>query len=150
MKRHKTLVGLSQDHQKGLLLAQVIKKGSPEFKTLPNNIKDQVKYTKEIWETDLKFHFENEENILFPKIKGRDYEIDLLIKEVLEDHRLIKGLIKKLDDDEGNESTLHKLGQLLNDHIRKEERVLFPKIEKHFETDLNEMPEIESVNNSSK
>jgi iron-sulfur cluster repair protein YtfE (RIC family) len=130
------------------MLAQVIKKGSPKYKTLPNEIERKVEFAKEVWESDLKFHFENEEKILFPQFKGRDYEIDLLIKEMFEEHKMIRTLIGRLEDENDYEDTLNKLGLLLEEHIRKEERILFERLEDLFETELNEMVPIESVKDS--
>lgn len=66
MKRHKCLVALSHDHHHGLMLAQLIKKGAPEYKDLPKDLYSKIKYTKNSWENELKLHFENEEKNTIP------------------------------------------------------------------------------------
>ena len=97
MKRHKGLIPLSQDHHHGLMLAQLIKKGAPEYKGLPTDLIGKVNYVKESWEKELKLHFENEENILFPFVKSKDEVIDTLIDDILDEHKHIESLVKKLD-----------------------------------------------------
>ena len=139
MKRHISLIPLSQDHHHGLMLAQLIKKGAPEYKDLPTDIAGKVKYTKDIWENELKQHFTNEEKILFPVMKGKDEEIDILIEEILEEHIKIKSLVADLNKTENYETTLNNLGILLEQHIRKEERQLFVKIQTLFENELNDL-----------
>ena len=139
MKRHKSIIALSHDHHHGLMLAQLIKKGAPEYKGLPTDLAGKVNHVKESWEKDLKLHFENEEKILFPFVKGKDKEIDKLIEEILEEHKLIESLVKNLDTHSDIESLLDHLGKTLENHIRKEERELFHKIQMSFGEELNKL-----------
>jgi hemerythrin-like domain-containing protein len=67
---------------------------------------------------------------------------------MLEEHKMIRALINRLEDENNHEDTLNKLGLLLDEHIRKEERVLFEKLEDLFETELNVMVPIDSVKDS--
>lgn len=139
MKRHKSLIPLSQDHHNGLMLAQLIKKGAPKYKGLPTDIMGKVKYVKDSWENELKQHFENEEKILFPVMKGKDDGIDILIEDILEEHNKIRSLVADLSKTENYETALNDLGILLEGHIRKEERQLFVKIQALFENELNDL-----------
>jgi iron-sulfur cluster repair protein YtfE (RIC family) len=139
MKRHKSIIALSHDHHHGLMLAQLIKKDAPEYKGLPTDLIGKVSHVKESWEKELKLHFDNEENILFPFVKGKNEEIDVLIDEILEEHNLIESLIKKLDSHSDVESTLDQLGKTLESHIRKEERELFQKIQILLGEELNKL-----------
>ncbi|MCB0743625.1 MAG: hemerythrin domain-containing protein [Ignavibacteriae bacterium] len=139
MKRHKSIIALSHDHHHGLMLAQLIKKDAPEYKGLPTDLIGKANHVKESWEKELKLHFKNEENILFPFVKGKDEELDALIEDILEEHRLIESLVKKLDTDSDIESTLDQLGKALESHIRKEERELFQKIQISFGEELNKL-----------
>ena len=139
MKRHGSLIALSHDHHHGLMLAQLIKMGAPEYKGLPTDVNEKVNHVKETWEKELKLHFENEENILFPFVKGKDVELDNLIEEILEEHIQIKNLIKSLDLAENQEDILNILGTKLEEHIRKEEREVFQKIQALFKDELNEL-----------
>lgn len=139
MKRHKSIIALSHDHHHGLMLAQLIKKDAPEYKGLPTDLIGKVNHVKESWENELKLHFENEENILFPFAKGKDKEIDNLIDEILDEHKLIETLVKSLNTTTDIESTLDQLGKALESHIRKEERELFQKIQLSFGEELNKL-----------
>ena len=139
MKRHPSLIALSHDHHHGLMLAQLIKKGAPEYKGLPTDIIGKVKYAKEAWEKELKLHFKNEEEILFPFVKNKDVDLDKLIEGILKEHKQIKSLVKNLDTSENKEEVLNDLGTLLEKHIRKEERQVFKMIQLLFEDELNEL-----------
>lgn len=139
MKRHKSIIPLSHDHYHGLMLAQLIKKGAPKYESLPTDLIGKAKHVKVSWEQELKQHFDNEEQILFPFVQGKNDEIDVLIEEVLVEHVKIKLLIDELDSTDNLESTLDNLGVLLEKHIRKEERVLFAKIQDTFNLELDEL-----------
>ena len=129
LKRDKALYILSHDHHHGLLLAQLIKKGSPQYKNMPNTTTGKKDYSIRFYNDKLIKHFENEEKILFPIVKGKDDEIDNLFEEIIIEHKKIKQLINQLETDEDVESTLDELGNILESHIRKEERILFGKIQ---------------------
>lgn len=139
MKRHKSLINLSHDHHHGLLLAQLIKKNAPEYKGLPTDTEGKVKYVIDSWNNELQYHFKNEETVLFPSIKGKNREIDDLIEEVLNEHELIEKMIFGLETSNNTISDLNKLGFLLEDHIRKEERQLFQLIQTHLPDDLDNL-----------
>jgi iron-sulfur cluster repair protein YtfE (RIC family) len=151
MRRHKSLVPLSQDHHNGLMLAQLIKKGAPEFKGLPTDIEGKITYTKESWENELKFHFDNEENILFPAVSGKNDEINILIHELIKEHSDIKNKINQLNKLPEIENNLNDLGYLLENHIRKEERDFFQKLQKICKSELDELlGKIQRANKSCK
>jgi iron-sulfur cluster repair protein YtfE (RIC family) len=129
IKRDKALHILSHDHHHGLILAQLVKKGSPKYKNLPETTEGKKDYSIRFYNYELIKHFEDEEKILFPVVNGKDDEIDNLIEEIITEHKKIKQLINRLDSDEGVENTLDELGNILESHIRKEERDLFMKIQ---------------------
>lgn len=129
MKRVKALYNLSHDHHHGLRLAQLIKKGAPDYRNLPGSIEDKTEYTIKTYETELKPHFIKEEDILFKLAKGKNAEVDLLIDEIIFEHKKIAEIVELLKTGENNENSLNELGNLLADHIRKEERNLFMKIQ---------------------
>ncbi len=130
IKRHKALHILSHDHHHGLILAQLIKKGSPQYKNLPKTTEGKKDYSIKFYSDELINHFDDEEKILFPFVNGKDDEIDNFIKEIITEHRKIKQLINHLESDEDVEDTMDELGYLLESHIRKEERELFTAIQK--------------------
>ena len=130
MKRHSALHKLSHDHHHGLILANLIKKNAPKYKNLPNTIDGKVEHTIYFYNTELVKHFHNEEEILFPSAKGKGESLDKLIKEIILEHKKIKSLVDLLKTTNNYEEALDELGNLLESHIRKEERELFPVIEK--------------------
>lgn len=129
MKRHDAIVQLSRDHQKGLMLAQLLKLNSPAYQGLPTDIFGKMSYAKETFELDLKKHFEDEEKILFPFVKGRDTECDKIIDELLEEHLFLSKNILQLVESENLDYQLDLIGKTLEQHIRKEERILFNRIQ---------------------
>lgn len=120
IKRSAELSPLSREHHEGLLFAWKIRQG------LQKGIEPEriSKFTKWFWDTDLQYHFEKEENILAPLITDR---LDLK-EQLLSEHNEIKNLLKAAENDSSKE-TLQKLSDVVNDHIRFEERVLFKYIE---------------------
>jgi iron-sulfur cluster repair protein YtfE (RIC family) len=129
IKRHKALHILSHDHHHGLMLAQLIKKGSPQYKNLPKTTEGKKDYSIKFYNDELIKHFDDEEKILFPVVNGKDDEIDNFIEEIITEHKKMKQLINQLESDEDVENTLDELGNILESHIRKEERDLFIKIQ---------------------
>ena len=130
MKRHPALHPLSHDHHQGLILAQQLKKNAPQYKGMPSTLEGKKEYTQSFYKTELAKHFENEEKILFPFVKNKNKDIDKLIIEIISEHRKMESLIYEMEKTNQLENVLDELGWLLEKHIRKEERVLFPAIEK--------------------
>ena len=119
MKRHEALVQLSRDHHFGLLLGWKLKEG------LKRDISPErmAKYIKLFYEQNLKPHFLEEEETLFP-ILGNEHP---MIKEAISEHREMEHMISlKLNTPD----EIQIFTDLLNNHIRKEERQIFPEIEK--------------------
>ena len=127
MKRHQALIPLSQDHHHGLLLAQLLKRNAPEYHGLPNDLPGKMKFAKEMFHKELDHHFRDEEEFVFPYLKGKDVELDNLISEILSEHIILKEKILSLKENPNLIDQLDEIGNILGDHIRKEERILFEK-----------------------
>lgn len=130
MKRHETLAPLSREHHGALILAQLIKRNAPEYKGLPTTISDKVVYAIDYYTNELKAHFKKEE-LLLKIVEDMHPEIARLSDEIVAEHALLKGLILSLKKAFDPEAVLNELGNELDAHIRKEERVLFPLIQEH-------------------
>lgn len=119
LKRHKALQPLSREHHHGLLLSWKIRAG---FK---KNIaaKRMKSYTDWFFKNHLIPHFEMEEAEIFT-ILDADNE---LIKKALTDHRRLKRLFTNETE---IEKSLNRIEEELEQHIRFEERILFPEIQK--------------------
>lgn len=137
MKRHESLIKLSQDHHDGLIAAQLLKRGAADYKGMPSDFKGKSEYIVEFYNKHLIPHFKNEEEKLFPAVENDDVQIKKLIKELVLEHKQITDYIKSIEKNNHTEETLNKLGTLLDKHIRKEERELFELIQNKLnETEL--------------
>lgn len=129
MKRHESIVVLSRDHQKGLMLAQLLKKNAPAYKGLPSDIEGKIKYAIDTFHSDLIIHFEDEEKILFPAAAGKSDECDKLINELIDEHKFFYEKIPALENTPDIVDEMDLIGFKLEEHIRKEERILFNLIQ---------------------
>ena len=120
LKRHKALQPLSREHHHGLLLSWKIRSG------FSKNIElERIKtYSDWFFEHHLIPHFQLEEAHVFPLLDP-DNE---LVKRALADHKRLKSLFTDTND---VEKSLHKIEEELEQHIRFEERILFPEIQKY-------------------
>lgn len=123
IKRSKNLVWLSRDHHDGLLIAWKIRQG----KRLGVSNSRMQAFVVSAFEKELEPHFQEEENLLFIQLPN-----DALLRlKAEEEHAAIRKMIAacKLPADVVI-SDLDAFANLLEAHIRFEERVLFPHIEK--------------------
>lgn len=144
MKRHIALYSLSHEHQHALALALKLK--YPK-KPLSSILDEQVPLLSNeltgVFENVLRKHFAKEEKCL---VQG--FEQNELIKQMLEEHVKLAGLYKKIADNPEKwdlktmRDKLSLFGELLELHIRFEERELFPMIEETLsEEELNTLGE---------
>ena len=121
IKRSKELAPLSREHHDGLLFVWKIKQG------LANNtpIETLCNYTRWFWSNHIKPHFKDEEKVLV-KFMAID---NPLVQQMFIEHAQIRDMIVQLDK-EPDTSSLELLAELVNDHIRFEERELFAYAEK--------------------
>ncbi len=125
MKRIETLAPLSRDHHSTLILAQLLKKGAPIYKELPNTAKDKKEYALNHYNTHIKNHFTTEEKIL-EVVQNISSAIKTLCEEIIQEHKKLHALFCELEHAVDIENTMDEIGTLLEVHIRKEERILFP------------------------
>ncbi|MBI2349148.1 MAG: hemerythrin domain-containing protein, partial [Deltaproteobacteria bacterium] len=69
--------------------------------------------------------------ILFPFMRSRIPESETLIEDLVKDHAALREGLARLDRTDGLGRLLFDMGDLLERHIRREERELFPLFEKH-------------------
>src|SRR5699024_6564289 len=129
LKRHVSLQPLSRHHMIGLHTALKLRRAntSKSRYTIEEILQDLEKF----WEPDGRNHFREEEEILLTAF-AQHASIDRPeVREMLIEHVQIRALIDSiLKAKEPNIPMMHELGTLLDVHIRKEERVIFPMIEK--------------------
>lgn len=118
IKRNKSLVNLSKEHHFGLLASWKIRRGF-ELKVEPKRMAD---FVINLWETHLSSHFNAEEVMLFNVIKHS------LVDEALAQHLKLRTLITSISKD-GNTEQLTDFANLLEQHIRFEERQVFKMLQ---------------------
>lgn len=121
MKRAEALRPLSREHLKALLAAKRTRDAA--------DLEEATRVFLAFWEEEGRRHFRVEEEVLLPgwavAAEVDQPKTDRMLREHLEIRRGVLHL-------EARELTLaetHDLGRLLHDHVRFEERVLFPLIE---------------------
>jgi|CXWL01.1.fsa_nt_gi iron-sulfur cluster repair protein YtfE (RIC family) len=135
MARHVSLIPLSHDHHHGLVVALRLKKGGPASQNDSWLAGDDTQASQllEFADSELLNHFMLEEELIFPILLSiGNHEITNLTKELIEEHRVMRASLDKIRQS-SDQSMLKHFGELLESHIRKEERILFPLIEREIE-----------------
>ncbi len=130
MKRHEAIAPLSRDHHETLILAQLLKLHAPVYKGLPSQPGDRARYAIHQFDKHIQKHFRQEEFML-SKVQRIHPEVKALVKAIKTEHRELTGLFKALEGAPEVERLMNELAVKLEDHIRKEERQLFPLIQQH-------------------
>jgi len=133
--RHPSLIPLSHDHHHGLALAlRCRKQALGQMKPVgAEGLRERAKELEEFCSANLIAHFRAEEEVLFPRLAGAVPESKDMIDELLRDHEQLRQAPSRLANGADLAKSIFDLGDLLERHIRKEERELFPLIEQHFE-----------------
>ena len=122
MKRSAALTLLSHDHHHALVVAQRLRRAE-----------DRSQATRELlnfWESQGREHFEVEEEVLVPTWLELDPGADRALAERLADeHLVIRSQVRAAQSGTLDLDGLGETGRLLADHVRFEERELFPLIE---------------------
>ena len=131
--RHPSLIPLSHDHHHGLALALRCRKQSlGQIKPMgAEGLKARAKEFQEFFSGNLVQHFRAEEEVLFPLVLAFFSESHSLIDELRAEHERIRSMQLQLNNEKGLGKLIFDLGDLLERHIRKEERELFPLFEEN-------------------
>ena len=135
MKRVEAFAPLSRDHHGTLILAQLLKRNAPVFRGLPVNTLGKVAYAQQQFETHIKKHFQQEETIL-EMVKGCKEKIEVIAEEIKNEHQHLSLLFDSLNAARDIEQAMNTLAVKLEDHIRKEERILFPLLQQYCSEEL--------------
>ncbi len=132
-KRHPSLAPLSRDHHHGLSLALKLRQG-PKALLADGWTHDPVRQARRVLRfagEELAPHFAAEEEALFPFVRSRLFELGPLLERLIGEHRLMEAMLAQLASVEGPPppGLLEQIGGQLENHIRAEERELFPACE---------------------
>ena len=127
LARHPALQPLSREHFGGLVLARRLERAAAATEPAENRRRALVEFTT-AWTSELAPHFADEERLLSPLISASDQFLRLI-----REHRAIESLAEQGIGLDGNTlpepAWFARIGRMLHDHIRWEERVLFPAVE---------------------
>ena len=137
MKRDKSLHPLSWQHHDTLMACLMIKKGVNKQTSLPV----LQAFTKHLWENELNHHFNVEENKLIPWLRQKNFP-EYLIKSLINDHNLLRTLHLRLQNGGASHKLFLAFSELLEQHVRFEERLIFEKVQ-----DTMPLQELESISN---
>jgi iron-sulfur cluster repair protein YtfE (RIC family) len=124
MIRQPALQSLSHDHHQALAVALKLARANAD------NVTRARQEFLRFWQAEGQAHFRLEEEILLPAYAELGNEKDPLIDQVLRDHLAIRRRVTRVE--RGVDEPLwavRELGGQLAEHVRLEERQLFPRIE---------------------
>ena len=143
-RRHESLIPLSREHHYGLMVCLRIHRGLEAHTTDLDWLSERAQKVIRFFETDLRAHCEAEEEIVFPAMSGIE-EANGTIEQLIAEHRGLATLVDRLRQTLGLELSplLRECADLLEAHIRKEERVLFPCYEQNISSIAADQVEIQ-------
>lgn len=121
MKRHPSLEAFSRDHNVGLVLGRRLGLAAALDE---ESRKEVAQAILRYWNDEMADHFADEEKLLMPLIPTPE-----IGRQLLADHRELTGLIERLGRGEIEAGLIERTGKRLSEHIRWEERSVFPAIE---------------------
>jgi quercetin dioxygenase-like cupin family protein len=130
MKRHVSLVPLSHDHHHALVEARRLGRAADGTDAVRREAAaDFVRF----FSTETVRHFREEEEQLFPAFVGQQGADERLLVQALLEHQRIHALVRRLEHalaaERVDASAMRELAELLEAHVRLEERELFPLLE---------------------
>ena len=136
MQRHSILVPLSQEHQRLLFVCRYLKKDAAPYEGFPLETESKLAYIVKVFQEVMVPHIQKEE-YLFEVCEGKDPEIDSLMQELIQEHQQISRMYSALTVTTDMITSMDLLARSLEEHIRKEERVFFEKIQEKLPDVLN-------------
>lgn len=125
MKRDPALIALSHDHHRTLVMARrlrrAVERGDADR---ASRLADFARFYANVTVP----HFREEEEVLFPLVSDHDEARPLVVRALL-DHQRLHALSQQLEHPPDPRGLMRELATLLEEHVRYEERELFPLIE---------------------
>jgi diguanylate cyclase (GGDEF)-like protein len=127
MKRDEALRPLSREHLGALLAAKALREA--------DDVDEGARAFLGFWRSDGRRHFQIEEEVLLPRWAAQAEPDTDGVRRMLDEHLAIRRESLRLEQGQAGLDELHELGRLLHDHVRFEERRLFPRIEEDLDAD---------------
>lgn len=125
MLRDRNLVPLSRQHQHALALCVRIDRASP---IADSELAAWLAEMSQHFRSEISFHFAAEERVLFPAAR-RFHQLHSLVEELLSDHAWLREQFSAAEAGDLSASQVSGFGKRLSEHIRKEERQLFERLQ---------------------
>jgi iron-sulfur cluster repair protein YtfE (RIC family) len=130
MNRDRALIPLTHDHHHALAQARRLRAAASGDSA---KRRDGAAAFLDFFGTEVISHFREEEELLFPLLVEVSEVVPRLLERVLLEHVQIHCLVRRLrrglENDALDAAGMLEVGELLEAHIRFEERQLFPLIE---------------------
>jgi hemerythrin-like domain-containing protein len=130
MLRDKNLIPLSHQHQHALAfcvrLDRALAKGAADLESWQEEMVS-------IWESEIRFHFEAEEKVLFPAA-DKYASLRPLVKQLLSEHVTLRDFFASAKARRLDAAGMKTFGQTLSQHIRTEEHQLFEECQHQMPT----------------
>jgi hemerythrin-like domain-containing protein len=121
MVRDKNLIPLSHQHQHALAMCVRLDRALAKRDADLNAWQEEI---AGIWESEIRFHFEAEEKVLFPAA-DKYPPLRPLVKQLLSEHGTLRGFFERAKLRRLDAAALRTFGETLSRHVRTEERQLF-------------------------
>jgi mannose-6-phosphate isomerase-like protein (cupin superfamily) len=125
VKRHSALIALSHDHHHALVEARRLRRAADADADPGAAVDAFVDFFVAVSVP----HFREEEETLLPLVAEVE-EARPLVVEALLDHQRLRALVSRLQRSDDVRGSMRELGSLLEAHVRREERELFPLVER--------------------
>ncbi len=125
MLRDKNLIPLSHQHQRALALCVRIDRAQP---IADIDLEAWQAEVAQLFEQEIKIHFAAEEDEIF--LPAREFhELETLVDELIAEHRSLRESFRQAESRSMSAASLLAFAQQLSAHIRKEERLLFERMQ---------------------
>jgi len=125
MLRDKSLIPLSRQHQHALALCVRIDRAQPIAEADLEGWQSEI---EQHFAREIKIHFAAEESALFPAAR-RFPELIRLVEELIAEHVMLRESFSQAQSRQMPAKGLAEFAQRLANHIRKEERQLFERMQ---------------------
>ena len=135
MKRTNQLQPLSRQHHLGLNLSRHAKESLDEPEEIAKHWHNLTSYIN-----DMQYHFEIEDNLIANALepyRATQPDVASVLETLDGQHKQLRQLMNTVEQSQKSGTKdvtvaqVHELGSLLYDHIRFEERELYPTVEKY-------------------
>jgi hemerythrin-like domain-containing protein len=126
LKRHVTLQPLSREHMGGLIQARSLRQAADRER--PKRLLAIAGFL-DAWRSEIRAHFDDEERLLLPLVHS-----PALRDRLLDEHGTLRRLAEECERDPeavaSDAELVRRIGVLLHDHIRWEEREFFETVQR--------------------